>query len=297
MTRLLTILLAIQVFSSCGQNAERVETILFNCLTESYKSEGVDLENQLNMFELYLIKNGSLESTSGQAYFDFYNKIVEVNDIPVITDFNKFQGLYKLRPDQYYSPECLTRLSLIDSNEIKASKYYDLTLAMQNLKSNTNISPSIVAKEIISVLDASDFDKSYYRSIALLTIANTANIELGLTTKLPPIEKQEGNYEDFANITVAISASEEICADKTVIEKEELKSQLRNFILKNESEHVIYFQTDRGTSYDFYLRTQDLIKEIYNELREMKSQEQYGKSFDSLSDIEKKEIKKYTLST
>ena len=292
MKRLLTILLTTQIFYSCGQHTNQVETILLDCLMESYQSEGVDIKKQLDEFESYLIENGSLASSSGQAYFDFYNKIVELNDLPAITNSEQFEELYKLHPDQYYSLNCLTRITELDSNEIKASKFNDLTLAMQNLKTRTNISPSIVAKEITSVLGPSDFDNPYYRSIALLTIANTGNVGTGILTKLPHSKNQEENLEEYASLTILLTASDEIFIGQTIVSQKELHSQLKNFILNNESKHLIHFTTEKGTSYDFYIKIQDFTKEIYSKVREMKSKALYGKSFDTLSDDEKKGIKK-----
>jgi hypothetical protein len=274
---------------SCGQQKDRIENVLLECLESSYNEIGVDLNNELNVLEQYLIDDGTLQSNSGQAYFDFYKRVVEINDIPNEIDIDKFENLMKLKPNEYYSSSCINNLKRIDSTEIINSKYYQMTLRMQEVVTNGEISPSSVANAIISVLKPSDFDKPYYRAIALLTILNTSNIETGLKRELLP-QKQK-DYSDFPSVSILANSKSEIILNNKIVTSETLKNKLYDFIKSNQEHHLIIFSNEKGTTYDFYLKVQNQIFETYSRLRDEKSKELYNKSFSELSETENEKIK------
>jgi hypothetical protein len=56
---------------------------------------------------------------------------------------------------------------------------------------------------------------------------------------------------------------------------------------------VISLKNDRGTSYNLYIQVHNELKAAYNELRESKSQRDFGRSFDKLSEAQQNEIKDY----
>lgn len=274
---------------SCGQKKDRIESVLLDCLESSYNEIGVDLNRELDALEQYLIDDGTLHSNSGQAYFNFYKRVVEINDIPNEIDIDKFENLMKLKPIEYYSSSCINNLKKNDSTEIINSKYYQMTLKMQEVVTNGEISPSSVANAIISVLKPSDFDKPYFRAIALLTILNTSNIETGLKRELLP--KKQKDYSDFRSVSILANSKSEIILNDKIISSETLKNKLYDFIKNNQEHHLIVFSSEKGTTYDFYLKVQNHIFETYSRLREEKSQELYNKSFSELSEMENDKIK------
>ena len=91
----------------------------------------------------------------------------------------RFDNIYKLTPSQFYSTNCLEEIKRIDSTAISNSKYTQITVAIQKAVEE-DVSPSNIAKAITNVLNPSDFDIPYYRAIALISIAYTANVDRGL---------------------------------------------------------------------------------------------------------------------
>jgi hypothetical protein len=159
-TFLLTLLIPLL---SCTQSKEnQIESVLFDCLIKSYNEHQIDIEQELNTLENYLIKNKSLKSSSGQSYYEFYSKITELNEIPATINHKEFENIFKLSPNEYYSNDCLNKLIQLDSLNIVDSKYFKLNLALQNAAQNKK-SPANLAKAITSALDSSDFNKSYYK--------------------------------------------------------------------------------------------------------------------------------------
>ena len=56
---------------------------------------------------------------------------------------------------------------------------------------------------------------------------------------------------------------------------------------------VVSLQNQEGTSYDMYIQIQNELTKAYNELRDEKSNQDYGKDFDKLDTDEQKLVKKY----
>jgi hypothetical protein len=289
MKHIAIILFFITGLISCVQENDRIETILLDCLESSYNEIEVDLNRELDILEKYLIDKGALKSSAGQSYYDIYKQVVEINDIPNELDIDKFENLLKLRPNEYYSNICLQSLTEIDSDEIKKSKYYQLTLKMQEFESTEETSPSTVANAIISVLSPADFDKPYYRAMALLTILNISNIETGLVRKMKPVKPVD--YSDYQTVSIIANSKNEIIYITKIVNEKTLKSELYNFIKQYQENHLIAFSCEKGTTYDFYLKVQDCISETYTRLRDEKSKELYKKSYSDLMESEKEIVK------
>ncbi len=277
------IILLIAGLNVCGQKNDNIETVLLNCLENSYNKIGVDIYIELDKLEQYLIEKGFLSSTSGQSYYDFYKQIIAVNHMPSKLETDKLDNLLKLKPDNYYSDICLQRLTKVDSSEIKTSKYYQMVLKMQEISSNERISSSSVARALTSILTPSDFDKPYYRAIALLTIVNISNIEKTLVRKTI-------DYSDGQKVLILINSKNEIIYNQELVNKRQLKDKLYNFIKQNQANHLIVFSNEKGTAYHLYLKIHNCISETYIKLRNEKSKEFYNKLFSDLTNSEKEKI-------
>lgn len=234
-----------------------------------------------------MIESKSLKSSSGKSYFNFYQEIAKLNDIPATLDYDRFDNIYKLTPSQFYSADCLEELKRLDSTAIANSKYNQLTIAIQQA-ADDEVSPSNIAKVITSVLSPSDFDKSYYRAVALLTIAYTANPDIGIERQLLPTDNEDFSSNEV--MTVSLTDKNQIVLNGNLVNQEDLKTTLNGFIKTNKSNHLIKFQADKGTSYDFYLKVQEAIKCVYNDLRDQLAKEKFNKPYRELTENELKEI-------
>ncbi|MBO4739284.1 MAG: biopolymer transporter ExbD, partial [Bacteroidales bacterium] len=58
------------------------------------------------------------------------------------------------------------------------------------------------------------------------------------------------------------------------------------------SSGVISLQSDRGTSYKAYIAVQDQLTAAFNEIRDSYSQQQFGKTFDNLTEGQREIVKK-----
>jgi biopolymer transport protein ExbD len=288
MNKLILILILFLSLNSCGQtNENEIDSILLDCLNRSYSEKQVDINKELDKIEYYLIENKILKSSSGQSYFDFYKQIIRLNDIPASLDYERFQNIYKLSPNQFYSVKCLEELKQLDSTKISNSKYYEITIAIQKATQD-EVSPSKIAKAITNVLKPSDFDKPYYRAIALLTIAFTSKPIVELDKQF----KQNGSKECNSCEVITVSATDKnrIILNEKDVSQEEFEITLSVFIKKNKANHLIEFKADKGTHYDFYMKVQETISIVYNNLKDELANEKFNKPFKELTENGMKEI-------
>ena len=68
---------------------------------------------------------------------------------------------------------------------------------------------------------------------------------------------------------------------------------VRKIILQKVPKAVVSLQNQEGTSYSMYIQVQNELTKAYNELRNEKSNNDYGKDFDKLDPEEQKTVKKY----
>ncbi len=57
------------------------------------------------------------------------------------------------------------------------------------------------------------------------------------------------------------------------------------------SKGIVSLKSDKGTSYEMYIAVQDQLTAAYNELRNMKSNEKWGKNFDQLTQEQQDAVK------
>ena len=147
-------------------------------------------------------------------------------------------------------------------------------------------------------------------------LTTTMDVDSGISRKLPPIPEENVEIPEIhkRNIFVVLINNNdkilygigtptntiEINTDGTISSslKEDIKKFVTNFDKNpNSSESpekaIVSLQNQEGTSYDVYIQVQNELTKAYNELRNEKANEDYGRDFDELEIDEQKIIKKY----
>lgn len=171
---------------SC-QYEKSLDTLYYDCLVDGFNSKGIDIENQVIEYEKILIENKILESSAGQSYHDFYQKITEGKKIPFLKSDYEFAKTELNAFGKNGIKECMSELVRTDSISSNPSKNYKLKIAFERLVDEGNISTSSVAKEINGILVPGDFETDLYRLKALLSISMIIETEKGIQSILPPI--------------------------------------------------------------------------------------------------------------
>ena len=281
--------------NGCAQNEYQVEDFLYNCLIDKFDSEDIDLKSEIIDFEKYLIDKKYLNGKSGQDYVDFFTLIGKLNDIPSEIEPDRFERLSKIPISDYYSPSCIDKLSLFDSTVLRNSKYMALHTALKNQDYSNGLEPSIIARGILESLTTKDFERPYYKTISLLMIVFTSNIDSGIERQLPSLtetEKAESTISKDKAIRVLVKPDDTILLANEPIKLTDIKGKITEFIEKHHPEHLIYLNAERGTSYNSYIKVQSEITSAYTDLRNELSHKLFDKDFSELTEIKMEEIKK-----
>ena len=146
-------------------------------------------------------------------------------------------------------------------------------------------------------------------------VTTTMDVDSGISRKLPPMPEENVEIPEIhkRNIfVVLINKNNKILAGigspTNVIEINgdgsisSLKDDVKTFITNNgESPNssdspdkaVVSLQNQEGTSYKTYIEVQNELTKAYNELRDEKSNIDYGKDFNRLDNEEQKKIKDF----
>jgi len=146
-------------------------------------------------------------------------------------------------------------------------------------------------------------------------VTTTMDVDSGISRKLPPMPEENIEIPEIhkKNIfVVLINKNNKILAGigspTNIIEMNgdgsisSLKDDVKTFITNNggnpnssdsPDKAVVSLQNQEGTSYKTYIQVQNELTKAYNELRNEKSNVDYGKDFNRLSNEEQKKIKDF----
>lgn len=134
----------------------------------------------------------------------------------------------------------------------------------------------------------------------------TMNVDSGLYRKLPPYQPETTEAPKVATrnvLRLLVNRDNLLSINDEVADVSVLKERTKEFILNtNNSEDlpqkelrdipffgkvevskgIISLQSDKGTSYKMYVAVQDQLTAAFNEMKNMKSNEKWGKNYDEL---------------
>lgn len=136
-------------------------------------------------------------------------------------------------------------------------------------------------------------------------VTTTMKIDKGITVKLPPWPEDPEEIEDVKTkdrntFKVLVNARDKLLVEGDQMRISQLKKSTKRFIENPHNRQdlsvspqkaVVSLKNDRGTSYDMYIQVYNELKAAYNELRNEKAEEKYGKPFGELSKEKQKEIR------
>ena len=158
-------------------------------------------------------------------------------------------------------------------------------------------------------------------SFLLLTfflLTSSINTDQGIQRRLPPPlrgDEKPPKVNERNVLQILVNMYDQLLVNgEPMNDVRELKGRTREFITnpsndpnlsENEpkyieelgkaavvSKGVVSIQSDRGTSYEMYIKVQNQLAEAFDEIRNERSQQEYGKSFDNLNDEQRKNIQK-----
>lgn len=172
-----------------------------------------------------------------------------------------------------------------------------------------------MAKKTPEINATSTADIAFLLLIFFLA-ATTMNVDSGIYRKLPPYQPDNTEAPKVAQrnvLEVLINSNDQLSVkSEQGVDISTLKDRVKEFILnpsnsedmpQKELKDIQYFgktevskgivslQSATGTSYKMYVAVQDQLTSAFNELRNMKANEKWGKNLDELDEEQQEAIK------
>jgi biopolymer transport protein ExbD len=150
-------------------------------------------------------------------------------------------------------------------------------------------------------LNASSMADIAFLLLVFFLVTTTIDIEKGISVKLPPFEPAPLVRQHERNVlSVKVNFEGELLVDGKPGAVTDLRQIVKTFILNPENDPslavspqlaVISLQNDRSTSYRTYLTVYNELIGAYNELWEALALRQFGKSYQQLSEKQRRGIR------
>ncbi len=153
-----------------------------------------------------------------------------------------------------------------------------------------------------------EFNASSMADIAFLLLifflmVTTIDTDKGIIRKLPPMPKADQIIDvklQKKNVfEIRVNARDDLLVEGDYLTIAELREKTKNFILNygrdpnlsiSPQKAVVSLKSDRGTSYDMYIKVQNELTAAYNEIRNAKAMERFGLGMEDLPKSKQKII-------
>lgn len=157
-------------------------------------------------------------------------------------------------------------------------------------------------------LNASSMADIAFLLLIFFLVTTTMDVDSGIYRKLPQMPeenvKSEVKVKERNVLVVLVNRNDLLSVGGDLLDVNELRAKVREFILnpnnskklpekslkdvpffgKQEvSKGIISLQNDRGTSYKMYIKIQDELAAAFNEIRDEKSLNKWGKKYEDLT--------------
>jgi biopolymer transport protein ExbD len=169
------------------------------------------------------------------------------------------------------------------------------------------LSKNIMLKKKNKRGSGGEFNASSMADIAFLLLifflmVTTIDTSKGIPRRLPPLPVPDQPIVKFKQrnvFDIRVNARDQLLVENRYMQIYQLKDATKEFIsnpfkksnlAESPQNAVVSLKNDRGTSYDIYIQIQNELAKAYNELRNEKALELFGKAFDDLSKRQQKDI-------
>jgi biopolymer transport protein ExbD len=287
----------------------KLENNILECFYKQHQERNIDIKTTINKIEELLIKHNILQDNSGRSYIHVIEQIrdnnnCEIGNPQLLADLN----LIGYIPSGIICQDS-SFISSIDSTDLANSKLKYVFGIYDSIQVKGDISPKLIAEEILEVFNNKDFENDYYKTLGILMLTNLIklnDLETGLNRKLPTVEEELTPTENKNILVIYVNKENKIIANGEIVDISNLKMVTLNFLLEksdkteidlpligkqSSSNGIISIKNDRETSYKTYLSVQNELMQAYDEIRNNRSKEFFNLPFKKLDEEKQKVIK------
>lgn len=162
-------------------------------------------------------------------------------------------------------------------------------------------------------LNASSTADIAFLLLIFFLVTTTMDVDSGMYRKLPAYQEDNTQVPKISRrnlLEVKVNANNALLVGGNLMDISSLKETTKDFILKTGddmpervikdipffgkveiSRGIVSLQNDKGTSYATYIAVQDQLASAFNEVRDMRSQDKWGKPFSKLNAEQQEAIK------
>ena len=148
------------------------------------------------------------------------------------------------------------------------------------------------AKRKVPGLNTSSTADISFMLLILFLVTTSMEVDEGLERTLPPIEKKQKEIQSMVDerlvLHFQILDNNKLLLNNKPIALATVRKTVANFVAPKGKEHIIQIQADRKASYNTYFSLQNEIVAAYNDLRNKRAEQLYGKLYQ-LCSVEQQE--------
>ncbi|UII26758.1 hypothetical protein LVD15_26265 [Fulvivirga maritima] len=243
------------------------EDKILNCFYDQYRGYGIDVKASIDSAQNILLRHGIIHEPTGQSYYHFLLVIAETNDLPVLANEDIQYELNNIK----YLPTSIncrdSTLIQLESSEYYNSKYSLLIAVFDSIGSKGNITPSIVAKELLKVFEPTDLNHDLYNHIGTLMISNLIKSNFNSQLGLKPESVKPRLLEKYDSLNILITADELLYLNNRQTDISKAKGIIKDFVIRHGETHLLTLNYSRKASYDIFISTLDIIQQAYKEIK------------------------------
>lgn len=148
------------------------------------------------------------------------------------------------------------------------------------------------AKRKVPGLNTSSTADISFMLLILFLVTTSMEVDEGLERTLPPIEKMQKEPQSMVDerlvLRFHIFNDNKLRLNNNPITLATIRKTVENFVASKGKQHIIQIQADRKASYNTYFSLQNEIVAAYNDLRNKRAEQLYGKLYQ-LCSVEQQE--------
>lgn len=288
---------------------------MYKSISDRFQEAGYNLDDKISELESYLIENKVLTGDAGEDLIVFFENLESNNGFNGFITDELYEGIKIVSFFEFFQTECLDTIQSVKPKYVKKSKLYDLQKTFNDLDFIKAPSFSKYGQIFLACLDETSFENKFYKTLSILFIAQTMDVDSGLLERLPPYTKPDKvEIEQRNSLPIFVSSSK----DSVIIKNEKvsinnLTSIALDYILYDEADTlmpevynktidiigeskvnrlVISLTNSVDTDYETYISVQNQILKAYDIAKNRMSNKYFSKEFIDLDDNQKNAIKK-----
>lgn len=143
------------------------------------------------------------------------------------------------------------------------------------------------AKRKVPGLNTSSTADISFMLLILFLVTTSMEVDEGLERTLPPIEKKQKEAQSMVDerlvLRFHIFSDNKLRLNNKPITLATIRKTVENFVASKGKQHIIQIQADRKASYNTYFSLQNEIVAAYNDLRNKRAEQLYGKLYQLCS--------------